>query len=451
MQQSRIVKNAETLEQELFWLAKVIDTRFKLHFKMDCEHSSIFELDAPDLKDDASVYARIVRHFQMSYQERIMLILSLVPHIRPQLLDIFFTKNEAYDRIYTEFGGLKGKYHSGFLPTGETAALILAGNDISERIKLVELFRPEHFFAKHNILKLDLHHGNEPLLSSGLEISEEYLSMLSTGRAFKPDFSTNFPAKLLSTRLDWADLVLDPQVLGEISEIAAWIKHQDTIMNDWGLSRMLKRGYRSLFYGPPGTGKTLTACLLGKTLNLVVYRVDLSQVVSKYIGETEKNMANIFDQAENKNWILFFDEADALFGKRTATSDSKDRHANQEVAYLLQRVEDFSGVVILATNLKANMDTAFSRRFQSIVFFPAPNYEQRLRLWRNTFEGHVKLDADVDFTVLANDYKITGGAIINVLRYCSLSALERGSQIVCMDDIREGVKKELKKEGKTLE
>jgi hypothetical protein len=451
MQQSRIVKNSQSLERELFWLAKVIDTRFKLHFKLECEHNSIYDIEVPQLKDDASVYARVLRHFQMNYQERLILILSLVPHIRPQLLDIFFTKNEAYDRIYTEFGGLKGKYHSGFLPTGETASFILAGNDLSERIKMVELFRPEHFFAKQNILKLDLHHGNEPLLSSGIEISEEYLSMLTTGKSFKPDFSTNFPAKLLTTRLDWADLVLDPQVLGEISEIAAWIKHQDTIMNEWGLSRMLKRGYRSLFYGPPGTGKTLTACLLGKTLNLDVYRVDLSQVVSKYIGETEKNMASIFDQAENKNWILFFDEADALFGKRTATSDSKDRHANQEVAYLLQRVEDFSGVVILATNLKANMDTAFSRRFQSIVFFPAPNYEQRLRLWRNTFEGQVKLDSDVEFKTLANDYKITGGAIINVLRYCSLSALERGSRHVSMDDIREGVKKELRKEGKTLD
>jgi hypothetical protein len=451
MQQSRIVKNSQSLERELFWLAKVIDTRFKLHFKLECEHNSIYDIEVPQLKDDASVYARVLRHFQMNYQERLILILSLVPHIRPQLIDIFFTKNEAYDRIYTEFGGLKGKYHSGFLPTGETASFILAGNDLSERIKMVELFRPEHFFAKQNILKLDLHHGNEPLLSSGIEISEEYLSMLTTGKSFKPDFSTNFPAKLLTTRLDWADLVLDPQVLGEISEIAAWIKHQDTIMNEWGLSRMLKRGYRSLFYGPPGTGKTLTACLLGKTLNLDVYRVDLSQVVSKYIGETEKNMASIFDQAENKNWILFFDEADALFGKRTATSDSKDRHANQEVAYLLQRVEDFSGVVILATNLKANMDTAFSRRFQSIVFFPAPNYEQRLRLWRNTFEGQVKLDSDVEFKTLANDYKITGGAIINVLRYCSLSALERGSRHVSMDDIREGVKKELRKEGKTLD
>ena len=451
MQQSRIVKNSQSLERELFWLAKVIDIRFKLHFKLECDHNSIYDIEVPQLKDDGSVYARVLRHFQMNYQERLILTLSLVPHIRPQLLDIFFTKNEAYDRIYTEFGGLKGKYHSGFLPTGETASFILAGNDLSERIKMVEIFRPEHFFAKQNVLKLDLHHGNEPLLSSGIEISEEYLSMLTTGKSFKPDFSTNFPAKLLTTRLDWADLVLDPQVLGEISEIAAWIKHQDTIMNEWGLSRMLKRGYRSLFYGPPGTGKTLTACLLGKTLNLDVYRVDLSQVVSKYIGETEKNMASIFDQAENKNWILFFDEADALFGKRTATSDSKDRHANQEVAYLLQRVEDFSGVVILATNLKANMDTAFSRRFQSIVFFPAPNYEQRLRLWRNTFEGQVKLDSDVEFKTLANDYKLTGGAIINVLRYCSLSALDRGSRHISMDDIREGVKKELRKEGKTLD
>lgn len=451
MQHSRIAKNAQTLELELHWLARVIETRFKLYFNKESEYDSVFAVEPPDLNNDPSVYARIVRHFRMTFQERAILVMSLVPHIRPQLMDIFFTKNEAYDRIYTEFGGLKGKYHSGFLPTGETASFILGGKDLSERISLIEIFRPEHFFSKHNILKLDLHRGNEPLLSSGIQISDEYLMMLTSGKAYKPDFSTSFPAKLITTRLDWADLVLDPHVLGEISEISAWIKHQDTIMNEWGLSRLLKKGYRSLFYGPPGTGKTLTACLLGKSLGLDVYRVDLSQVVSKYIGETEKNMANIFDQAENKNWILFFDEADALFGKRTGTSDSKDRHANQEVAYLLQRVEDFAGVVVLATNLKANMDTAFTRRFQSIVYFPAPNYEQRLKLWRNTFEENVKLDPDVDLQVLANDYKVTGGSIINVLRYCSLSALERGSREISMEDIREGVKKELRKEGKTME
>jgi SpoVK/Ycf46/Vps4 family AAA+-type ATPase len=160
-------------------------------------------------------------------------------------------------------------------------------------------------------------------------------------------------------------------------------------------------------------------------------------------------MANIFDQAENKDWILFFDEADALFGKRTATSDSKDRHANQEVAYLLQRVEDYSGVVILATNLKANMDIAFTRRFQTIIYFPAPNVEQRQQLWENSFKM-VEKEKDVDFSLIANEYKITGGSIINVLRYCSLSALRRGSNAVAMDDIIEGIKRELRKEGKTM-
>lgn len=443
-------KNAKTLEAEIRWFKKVIDTRLRLYFGQDSTYDSVYEISPPNMDDDTSIYARIVKHYKMSFQERIILIISLLPHIRPDMLDVFFTKNKTYDRVYTEFGGLKGRFHSGFLPTAETAAFIIAGRNLHLRIQLIDLFKPEHFFYKQNILKLGLHKGGEPLLSSGLEISDEYLTFLTSGKPYKPDFSTSFPAKRLGTRLDWSDLVLDPVVLSEISELSAWIEHQDTIMDDWGLSKQLKRGYRALFYGPPGTGKTLTACLLGKSMGLDVYRIDLSQVVSKYIGETEKNMANIFDQAENKNWVLFFDEADALFGKRTATSDSKDRHANQEVAYLLQRVEDFSGVVILATNLKANMDIAFTRRFQSIIYFPAPNFEQRHKLWSNAFSGKVKVSDDVDFEALAHEFEVTGGSIINILRYCSLTALRRGDGIVNIDDIREGVKKEFKKEGRTL-
>jgi hypothetical protein len=449
MAQTPLELNATTLEAEMQWLNLVIKTRMDLRFGKQCEYSSVYEVKTPLLDDDNSFYARIVKHCGFGFKERIVLALSLCPHVKPQGLDPFFLKNKKYDRVYTEFGGLKGRYHSGFLPTGETAAFLIAGNSIEERMRVVDLFKPDHIFYKNNILKLNLNQGQEPLFSSGIEISEEYLTFLTSGDAYKPDFSTNFPAKRLSTKLDWTDLVLDPHVLGEVSEIAAWLEHQSTIMDDWGLSKQLKRGYRSLFYGPPGTGKTLTACLVGKQMGLDVYRVDLSQVVSKYIGETEKNMANIFDQAENKNWILFFDEADALFGKRTATSDSKDRHANQEVAYLLQRVEDFSGVVILATNLKANMDVAFTRRFQSIIYFPAPNVEQRYQLWENSFKT-VKKDPDVDFSIIANEQKITGGSIINVLRYCSLSALRRGSNAVAMEDIREGIKRELRKEGKTM-
>lgn len=451
-----LTRNARSLGRELKWLEQVIDTRIKLSFgntgpgeKVESSYQSIYDVPMPDLEQDNSIYAQVVKKFEFDAAQRIILLLALVPHVRPQLLDVFFVKNAKFDRYFTEFGGMRGRYHSGFLPTGETAAFIIAGSDIAERIHVLEYFHPDYYFAKANILKLNLRSNQEPILSSGLEISEEYLNYLTLGRAFKPDFSSSFPAKRLGTRLDWSDLVLDPHVLNEVQELSAWLEHQNTIMDTWGLSKQLKRGYRSLFYGPPGTGKTLTACLIGKQTGLDVYRVDLSQVVSKYIGETEKNMANIFDQAENKNWILFFDEADSLFGKRTSTSDSKDRHANQEVAYLLQRVEDYSGVIVLATNLKANMDVAFTRRFQSIIYFPAPDVEQRLRIWRNNFKN-IKLDDDVDFERIALKYTITGGSIINILRFCALSALRRGSDTVNMEDIEEGVKKELRKEGKTM-
>ena len=180
-----------------------------------------------------------------------------------------------------------------------------------------------------------------------------------------------------------------------------------------------------------------------------MYRVDISKVESKYIGETEKNLGNIFDYAENKNWILFFDEADALFGKRTATSDSKDRYANQEVAYLLQRIEDFPGTVLLSTNLRSNIDPAFMRRFQSLVHFPVPSAPQRLRLWRQAFEK-APVEESIDFKMLAKEYKISGGMIINVLRFCALAAVAREVPMIYEEDVVEGIRAEYRKEGKTV-
>ena len=250
--------------------------------------------------------------------------------------------------------------------------------------------------------------------------------------------------------MNWDDLVLAPQVLAEIENITTWIKHSSIIMDEWGLERAIKPGYRSLFYGPPGTGKTLTATLIGAAVGADVYRIDLSMVVSKYIGETEKNLANVFDQAQNKNWILFFDEADALFGKRTQTSSSNDRYANQEVSYLLQRIEDFPGVVILATNLKGNIDEAFARRFQSLVYFPMPDSEQRQRLWRNMFNGKAGLTEGIDLHRLAEDHELSGGAITNVIRYGAISALQAKRETILLEDLVDGVAKELRKEGKTI-
>jgi SpoVK/Ycf46/Vps4 family AAA+-type ATPase len=243
--------------------------------------------------------------------------------------------------------------------------------------------------------------------------------------------------------------VLDTYALEDVHEILAWLKHKKVLLHDWGLARRIKAGYRALFYGPPGTGKTMTAALLGKSTGHKVYKIDLSQIVSKYIGETEKNLASIFDQAENSNWILFFDEADALFGRRSLSKDAKDRYANQEVAYLLQRIEEFTGVAILATNFKGNIDEAFTRRFQAMIYFPMPNEAQRLRLWRDAFTGPLPISPQIDWDNIAQQYEVSGGAIINVLRYCALTAVQRTKPLITAEDVHQGVRRELRKEGKS--
>jgi len=205
-----------------------------------------------------------------------------------------------------------------------------------------------------------------------------------------------------------------------------------------------------LFHGPPGTGKTLTACLIGKHCGCDVYKIDLSLIVSKYIGETEKNLARVFDLAENRGWILFFDEADALFGKRTKVDDAHDRYANQEVSFLLQRIEEFHGVVILASNFKTNIDDAFLRRFQSVVAFPMPKPPERLRLWQEAFPAQVQLAADVDLPRVAERYELSGGTIMNVVRHALLMSLSRNESLVRREDLEEGIRRELLKEGRAL-
>ncbi len=447
--QNAALANARALERELLWFAEVLQTRINLHFGQPSAIQSIASIRPPDLSQDDSEYARLANEYAMGFDERIVLVLALIPHVRPEALDTLFVRNANFDRGFTEFGGWKGKTHGGFLPTCETAAFILAGSDLARRLEVLRLFDDSHWFRKRGIIRLEHAESGEPLFSSALLLSSDYLHLLTSGDRRKPDHSREFPAKLITTSLDWADLVLGHDVLAEIENINTWARHASTILDDWGLGRSIKRGYRSLFYGPPGTGKTLTATLIGKNSGADVYRIDLSMVASKYIGETEKNLANVFDQAENKNWVLFFDEADALFGKRTATGNSNDRYANQEVSYLLQRVEDFPGIVILATNMKANIDDAFARRFQSLVHFPMPDAQQRRQLWEGTLRGTRRLADDVDLDRLAEDYELSGGAIANVVRYGAISALQSGRQKINTADLLKGITKELRKEGRT--
>lgn len=441
--------NAATLQSELEWFDRVLQTRLSLYFGQPCPAADVREILPPDLHGDTSGYASLVRTLEGGFDERLVLILALVPHIRPQALDTLFVRNKNLERGCTEFGGWKGKSHGGFLPTCETAMFLLAGDDLERRFGCARLFDEAHAFNAEGILHIEHTNSDEPFASAALRISDDYLHRLTTGLQRKPGFGYAFPAKRITTPLGWGDLVLAPEVLEEVESIKTWITQARTILHDWGLDKTIKPGYRSLFYGPPGTGKTLTATLIGQAVKADVYRIDLSMVVSKYIGETEKNLANVFDRAQNENWILFFDEADALFGKRTETSSSNDRYANQEVSYLLQRVEDYGGTVILATNLKANIDEAFARRFQSLAYFPMPDAEQRLRLWRGIINDRCRLAQDVDLGKLAEDYELSGGAIINVVRYAAIKALRQSRDAIVHDDLLRGIRKELIKDGWT--
>ena len=444
-----IQTNARALQRELAWFESVLEARTSSYFSQAPSPAEVRNLRPPDLQGDVSDYARLVDEYAMGFDERLVLILALAPHIRPQVLDTLFMRNKNLDRAFTEFGGWQGKSHAGFLPTCQTAVFLLAGDDIERRLDSACLFDPEHYFRARDILRIEHQSGDEPFFAGALHMSAEYLDCLTTGVHRKPDFGAAFPAKRITTPLGWSDLVLAPEVSADIDAIKTWIAHSSTILQTWGLGRTIKPGYRSLFHGPPGTGKTLTATLIGQAAKADVYRIDLSMVVSKYIGETEKNLANVFDQAQRKNWILFFDEADALFGKRTETSSSNDRYANQEVSYLLQRVEDFPGTVILATNLKANIDAAFSRRFQSMVYFPMPDAGQRYLLWHGILNGSRNLDPDVDLREIAETYELAGGAIINVVRYAAINALRLKREAIARDDLIQGIGKERIKDGWT--
>ncbi|MBI5877236.1 MAG: ATP-binding protein [Chloroflexi bacterium] len=236
-------------------------------------------------------------------------------------------------------------------------------------------------------------------------------------------------AQKIEPRFGWEDIVLPAQALAQLREVLAAARARFTVYGQWGFARKVSRskGANILFSGPSGTGKTMAAQIIARELRLDLYRIDLATLVSKYIGETEKNLSRIFAEAQTSNAILFFDEADALFGKRGEVKDSHDRYANIEVAYLLQRMEEYEGMAILATNLGENIDEAFKRRMHHTVEFPFPDSERRERIWRSIFPAEAPLALDTDFGFLARQFELSGGNIRNAALLAAFLAADEGS------------------------
>jgi hypothetical protein len=441
--------NGELIEAEIAWFARILDLRFRIHGG-EMEEDDILEREpAPKLPDSGMAYADAVAESELGPAERLVLMLAALPYLRPQALDSFLIPNSQSGRPFTEFGGVPGAQW-GFRPTRETALFLLAGESMEMRLQHMKLFAPDGRLHAGRLLDYP-HEPGESGPWTPLIVSPSWLDRLTTGAKSPPRFGPDFPAQRLDTRYEWDDLVLTEAVRDELEDIVAWKANETKLMEEWGLARHLKPGYRVLFHGPPGTGKTVTAAVIGKRLELPVYRVDLSRVVSKYIGETEKNLAALFDHAADGDMILFFDEADALFGKRGETRTANDRHANQQIAYLLQRVEDCPGVVILASNLKGNIDQAFARRFQSMILFPMPDARARRDLWRLCFEkdgGAVGLEGDVDLDKIARDHEVSGGSIVNVLRHAGIQAVKSGGRSIGLRDLSEGLRREVRKDGR---
>lgn len=429
-------------------LPHIIKSATRLHVANinNTEVYSLEEIYALPLEIEDPQLAKICATNDLNFQEQTILLLALAPYFSPQSLDIFLAKNPNFDVICTEFGGVTEKPHRGVIPTGETAVFLLAARDPEKRKEVAKLLLPKSKLAQKNLVHLESVGNDLPALSGKLVPNDELVQHLLYGEITYPKLSQNFPAELLETKMEWGDLVVPESTRSQLVDLENWLKFNTQLKEHPELGKRAKDGYRTLFYGPPGTGKTLTASLLGKSTKRPVFRIDLSLMVSKYIGETEKNLAGIFKKAEHKDWILFFDEADALFSKRTNTESSNDRFANQEVAYLLQRIENYNGMVILSTNLKQNLDKAFVRRFQSMVYFPKPSPTERQTLWSQSVPSDLPLSKNVNLKSLVSDYEITASQISNIVQGCYIDAVSRMEKEISLENLIKNMRLEFSKE-----
>ena len=255
----------------------------------------------------------------------------------------------------------------------------------------------------------------------------------------------------ISCIFDWEDLVVEEQVKKQMRYVCAQIQYKYKVGSEWGFFEKMPygRGVSALFYGPPGTGKTMAAQVMARELGYDLYRVDLSQMVSKYIGETEKNISQLFERARHMNVILFFDEADALFSKRSEVKDAHDRNANTEVAHLLQQMEAYEGIILLATNLKDNMDDAFKRRIKFMINFSFPSAEIRKKLWRSILPVKMPYDEKLDLDFFAERFELSGSQIKDVMLSAAFIAAEQNT-VLSNEQVKEALCMNYQKYGKML-
>lgn len=374
--------------------------------------------------------AEVIAAAGLTAAEALVLVAALAPQV-----------DEKFDRLYAQ---LTDRPDVAGL-TGEVARTLVA-RTFEGRLAASALLSDAAPLLASGLLLLD-RPGD---LSAGLRPDPSLARWLLGLPPDTPSASADFPARQLTTVHTLDDVVLPGPARRRIRELQDRIAHRDLVVDTWGFGRHHDNtsGLIALFHGPPGTGKTMTAAALARSTGIAAYMVDLSALVSKYIGETEKSLAKVFDRAVRERCILVFDEADAVFGKRTEVSDSHDRYANQEVSYLLSRIEQHPGVVVLTTNLLANIDEAFQRRIHVMVEFPEPGPGERSRLWRAVLPRDLPVDDAVDLDDLAQRFALSGAQIRDASLDAAYLAAADG-RVVTHEYLVTGVQRQLEKAGRS--
>ena len=379
--------------------------------------------------------AEVIAGAGLSDAEAAVLVAALAPHV-----DERFAVRYA---ALCDRPGVRGL-------TGEVART-LASRTFRGRLDATLAVSPQGRLRSAGLLVADQPPDGGTELEAVLRPEPALLAFL-LGMPPPPQAATaDFPARALTTVHTLEDVVLPGAVRGRLGELRDRIVQRDVVVEDWGFATHHDNvtGLVALLHGPPGTGKTMTAAALAVSAGLPAYIVDLSALVSKYIGETEKALARVFDRAARERCLLVFDEADAVFGARTEVGDAHDRYANQEVSYLLARIEQHPGAVVLTTNLLGNIDPAFQRRIHVLVEFPAPGLAERQRLWKVVAPRQLPMAADIDLAALAARYPLTGAQIRDATLEAAYLAAANGG-VVGEEYLVTGIKRQLEKAGKAV-
>ncbi len=417
------------LNEEMKWLQQLIDMRCReLFSEEEAEECPEHKVPEPPTQDDGSPYSITVQTHHLTEIDRVILALGIASSHFPSILKTFVQIEESSNAFAIEAGGEYNKVGRSFRPTFQTALFLLAGKDLSLWSQYSAQLITGSVLLQNDIV---YNRSSTEFIHGKIELDTAYLNYFLAGQKPQLDHGSYFPGKLYQSDLTMDDIILENTVREQIKPIGHYIKAlENGFFKGKSKEHSFKPGFIALFYGAPGTGKTMLAGILANTYGIDMYHVDLSQVVSKYIGETEKNLEVLFNRLQGKNCMLFFDEADALFGKRSDVKDAHDRYANQEVSYLLQRIEKFDGLTILASNFENNMDDAFKRRIDVSINVIRPSETTREALWKHYLPKNVTFESEDLLKHITKEYSYTGANIRNIMKNAAIALHDLNETII---------------------